>query len=73
MTIQGNLSFNSLEDAYSSAKGTTVKLKTPEGTELPVKSFAIDITNCVHPDFAKTEIKVGPNAQHIKLFTSIRA
>ena len=67
MAINGDLTFNPMKGSYTTAKGTTIKLKAPTGTELPVKGFVTDLTDCIRPDFAKIEIKVSPNAQRIKL------
>ena len=67
MAINGDLTFNPMKGSYTTAKGTTIKLKAPTGTELPVKGFVTDLTDCIRPDYAKIEIKVSPNAKRIKL------
>ena len=53
--IAGTLFFNPLTDTLTNENGEQVKLDEPTGIEMPLKGYAVKITDTRHP--LKTEVR----------------
>ncbi len=69
LAIAGNLTFNPLTDFLTNAKGEKVKLKEPEGIEMPLKGFAVEDAGYQEPakDGSNVQVKVSPTSDRLQL------
>lgn len=69
LAIAGSLTFNPLTDYLTNEKGEKVKLKEPEGIELPVKGFAVDDAGYQAPaaDGSSIQVMVSPSSDRLQL------
>jgi aconitate hydratase len=69
LAIAGTLTFNPLTDYLVNDKGEKVKLKEPEGIEMPIKGFAVDDAGFQEPakDGSKIEVIVSPTSDRLQL------
>ena len=69
LAIAGTLTFNPLTDYLINDKGEKVKLKEPEGIEMPVKGFAVDDAGFQEPaaDGSNVEVIVSPTSDRLQL------
>jgi len=69
LAIAGSLTFNPLTDYLANDKGEKVKLKEPQGIEMPVKGFAVDDAGFQAPaeDGSKIEVIVSPTSDRLQL------
>jgi aconitate hydratase len=69
MAIAGTLKFNPLTDYLTNVNGEKVKLKEPEGIELPVKGFAVEDAGFQPPaeDGSKVQVDVSPTSDRLQL------
>ena len=68
LTIAGDLCFNPLTDTLVNAKGESVKLDEPQGTELPAKGFAVEDAGYIAPAAENTgiEIHIAPDSKRLQ-------
>ena len=69
LAIAGTLTFNPLTDYLINDKGEKVKLKEPEGIEMPIKGFAVDDAGFQEPaaDGSNVEVIVSPTSDRLQL------
>jgi len=69
MAIAGTLSFNPLTDYLVNNKGEKIKLKEPQGIEMPIKGFAVEDAGYQVPakDGSKIEVIVSPTSDRLQL------
>lgn len=69
LAIAGSLTFNPLTDYLINDRGEKVKLKEPEGIEMPVKGFAVDDAGFQEPakDGSKIEVIVSPTSDRLQI------
>jgi aconitate hydratase len=69
MALAGVLSFNPLTDELVNEKGEKVKLKEPQGIEMPVKGFAVEDAGYQEPakDGSGVEVIVAPTSERLQL------
>jgi aconitate hydratase len=69
LAIAGTLTFNPLTDYLINDKGEKVKLKEPEGIELPVRGFAVDDAGFQEPaeDGSGIQVIVSPTSERLQL------
>jgi aconitate hydratase len=69
LAIAGTLTFNPLTDYLINDKGEKVKLKEPEGIEMPVKGFAVDDAGFQEPaeDGSGIQVIVSPTSERLQL------
>jgi len=69
MAIAGTLKFNPLTDYLTNVNGEKVRLKEPEGIELPVKGFAVEDAGFQPPaeDGSKVQVEVSPTSDRLQL------
>ncbi len=69
MVLAGDLCFNPLTDTLKNEKGQDVKLKEPQGVELPLKGFAVKDSGYQEPakDGSKVQVKVSPASERLQL------
>jgi len=69
LAIAGTLTFNPLTDYLINDKGEKVKLKEPQGIEMPVKGFAVDDAGFQEPaaDGSNVEVIVSPTSDRLQL------
>ncbi|MGN6542689.1 MAG: aconitate hydratase [Ginsengibacter sp.] len=69
MAIAGTLKFNPLNDYLTNVNGEKVRLKEPEGIELPVKGFAVEDAGFQPPaqDGSKVQVEVSPTSDRLQL------
>lgn len=69
LAIAGTLKFNPLTDYLTNVNGEKVKLKEPEGIELPVKGFAVEDAGFQPPaeDGSKVQVEVSPTSDRLQL------
>jgi aconitate hydratase len=69
LAIAGTLTFNPLTDYLINDKGEKVKLKEPEGIEMPVKGFAVDDAGFQEPaeDGRGIQVIVSPTSERLQL------
>ncbi len=75
MTLAGDLSFNPLTDTLTNSKGEKIKLKEPEGIEMPVKGFAVEDSGYQKPadDGSKVRVIVSPTSDRLQLLEPFSA
>lgn len=73
--IAGRLDFNPLTDFLINRKGEKVKLKEPEGLEMPVRGFAVEDNGYQPPaeDGSNVEVIVDPNSDRLQLLEGFPA
>ncbi len=69
LAIAGDLSFNPLTDYLMNSKGEKIKLKEPEGIEMPPKGFAVEDAGFQSPakDGSNVQVKVSPTSDRLQL------
>jgi aconitate hydratase len=69
MAIAGTLKFNPLNDYLTNVNGEKVRLKEPEGIELPVKGFAVEDAGFQPPaqDGSKVQVEVSPTSDRLQV------
>jgi len=69
LAIAGTLTFNPLTDYLINDKGEKVKLKEPEGIEMPVRGFAVDDAGFQEPaeDGSGIQVIVSPTSERLQL------
>jgi len=69
MALAGVLTFNPLKDELVNMKGEKVKLKEPQGIEMPVKGFAVEDAGFQEPakDGSNVNVIVGPTSDRLQL------
>jgi aconitate hydratase len=69
LAIAGTLTFNPLTDYLINDKGEKVKLKEPEGIEMPMKGFAVDDAGFQKPaeDGSGIQVIVSPTSERLQL------
>ena len=69
MALAGELTFNPLKDELTNMKGEKVKLKEPQGIEMPVKGFAVEDAGYQEPleDGSHVEVIVSPTSERLQL------
>jgi aconitate hydratase len=67
--IAGTLEFNPLTDSIINKKGEKVKLKEPQGIELPIKGFAVEDNGYQEPahDGSNISVEVDPHSDRLQL------
>ena len=74
MAIEGDLGFNPLQGELRSKNGKTIRLKAPQGEELPAKGFVSELTGCVLPTFDKSiDVTPAPTNTRIRLLEPFEA
>jgi aconitate hydratase len=75
MAIAGTLKFNPLTDYLTNVNGEKVKLKEPEGIEMPVKGFAVEDAGFQAPaeDGSKVQVEVSPTSDRLQLLEPFAA
>ncbi|MBT3207784.1 MAG: aconitate hydratase [Bacteroidetes bacterium] len=68
-SIAGDLTFNPINDYLTDKNGEKVKLKEPQGLELPIKGFAVEDNGYVAPikDGSKIEVVVKNDSERLQL------
>jgi len=69
LSIAGTLTFNPLTDYLTNMNGEKVKLKEPEGIEMPLKGFDVEDAGFQAPavDGSKVQIDVSPTSDRLQL------
>ena len=69
MVLSGDLCFNPLTDTLVNDKGEKVKLKEPQGIEMPLKGFAVEDAGYQEPakDGSGIDVKVSPTSDRLQL------
>lgn len=67
LTIAGDLCFNPLIDTLKNEDGEDVRLKEPQGSELPSKGFVRDEEGYIPPKFEKNAVSVSPQSERLQL------
>ena len=69
LTIAGSLTFNPLTDYLTNDKGEKIKLKEPQGIEMPMKGFAVEDAGYQSPaaDGSKIQVLVSPTSDRLQL------
>jgi aconitate hydratase len=69
MALAGDLTFNPLKDALTNAKGETIRLREPEGIEMPPKGFAVEDAGFQAPaaDGSKVKVQVSEKSERLQL------
>lgn len=67
--IAGDLTFNPATDFLTNTKGEKVKLKEPQGIEMPLKGFAVDDAGYQAPaaDGSNVQVIVSPTSDRLQL------
>ena len=67
--LAGDLTFNPLKDSLTNSKGEKVKLREPEGIELPVKGFDVKDAGYQSPakDGSNIKVAVSPASERLQL------
>ncbi|HSV10285.1 MAG TPA: aconitate hydratase [Hanamia sp.] len=75
MAIAGSLKFNPLTDYLTNVNGEKVKLKEPEGIEMPVKGFAVEDAGYQAPaaDGSNVQVAVSPTSDRLQLLQPFAA
>ena len=73
LTIAGDLCFNPLTDTLINQNGEKVKLRVPEGDELPSAGFAQGNPGYLAPEGAQVAISVNPESQRLQLLAPFPA
>lgn len=67
LSIAGDLCFNPMTDTLVNEKGEKVKLKEPEGYELPPKGYAMEDSGYIAPvNGASIDIKIAADSQRLQ-------
>ncbi len=69
MALAGSLTFNPLTDYLTNEKGEKIKLKEPEGIEMPLKGFAVEDAGYQSPaeDGSHIEVLVSPTSDRLQI------
>ncbi len=69
--IAGDLRFNPMTDSLPNENGELVKLKEPEGIEMPVKGYAVEDNGYQKPakDGSNIQVRVAGDSQRLQLLT----
>lgn len=69
LAIAGSLTFNPLTDFLTNDKGEKVKLKEPQGIEMPIKGFDVDDAGYQEPakDGSNIQVIVSPTSDRLQL------
>ncbi|MGN6532654.1 MAG: aconitate hydratase, partial [Ginsengibacter sp.] len=69
LAIGGSLKFNPLTDFLTNVNGEKIKLKEPEGIEMPLKGFAVEDAGFQAPaeDGSKVQVEVSPTSDRLQL------
>lgn len=69
LAIAGSLTFNPITDFLTNDKGEKVKLKEPQGIELPLKGFAVDDAGFEAPaeDGSDIQVVVSPTSDRLQI------
>lgn len=69
LAIAGSLTFNPLTDYLTNNKGEKIKLKEPEGIEMPIKGFDVDDAGYQEPakDGSNITVIVSPTSDRLQL------
>lgn len=75
LAIAGTLTFNPLTDYLINDKGEKVKLKEPEGIEMPVRGFAVDDAGFQEPaeDGSGIQVIVSPTSDRLQILAPFDA
>lgn len=75
LALAGDLTFNPLTDFLTNEKGDKIKLKEPEGIEMPVKGFAVEDAGYQAPakDGSSVSILVSPTSDRLQLLDPFTA
>ena len=75
LALAGDLTFNPLTDYLYNEKGEKIKLKEPEGIEMPVKGFAVEDAGYQAPaiDGSTVTILVSPASDRLQLLDPFAA
>jgi aconitate hydratase len=75
MALSGTLTFNPLTDYLTNDKGEKIKLKEPQGIEMPVKGFAVEDAGFQPPaeDGSGIEVIVSPTSDRLQLLEPFAA
>jgi aconitate hydratase len=73
--IAGDLSFNPITDYLTTPKGEKIKLKEPQGIEMPLKGFAVEDAGYQAPakDGSTVNIIVSPTSDRLQLLDPFAA
>jgi aconitate hydratase len=73
--IAGTLNFNPMTDFLVNKKGEKVKLKEPQGIEMPLNGYAVEDNGYQEPakDGSEIEIKVDPDSERLQLLEGFPA
>ncbi len=69
LALAGSLTFNPLTDYLTNEKGEKVKLKEPQGIEMPTKGFAVEDAGYQSPaeDGSEIEVIVSPDSDRLQI------
>lgn len=69
LAIAGSLTFNPITDFLTNDKGEKVKLKEPQGIEMPLKGFAVDDAGFEAPaeDGSNIQVVVSPTSDRLQI------
>ncbi|CAN5387795.1 aconitate hydratase [soil metagenome] len=75
LAIAGDLCFNPLTDFLTNSKGEKVKLKEPQGIEMPLKGFAVKDAGYQEPakDGSNIKVMVSPTSDRLQLLAPFSA
>ena len=75
LALAGSLLFNPLTDYLTNDKGEKIKLKEPEGIEMPAKGFAVEDAGFQAPaaDGSNIEVIVSPTSDRLQLLAPFPA
>ncbi len=75
LTIAGSLTFNPLTDYLDNGNGQKLKLKEPEGIEMPLMGFAVEDAGYQAPaaDGSNIEVLVSPTSDRLQLLAPFPA
>ena len=69
LTIAGSLTFNPLTDYLTNDKGEKIRLKEPQGIEMPMKGFAVEDAGYQSPaaDGSNIQVLVSPTSDRLQI------
>ncbi|MCC6722601.1 MAG: aconitate hydratase [Bacteroidia bacterium] len=75
LAIAGDITFNPIKDFLTNEKGAKIKLKEPEGIELPIKGFDVKDAGFQAPaeDGSNVQIIVAPESNRLQLLDPFSA
>jgi aconitate hydratase len=75
LAIAGSLTFNPLTDYLTNDKGEKIKLKEPQGIEMPLKGFAVEDAGFQAPaeDGSNIQVIVSPTSDRLQLLAPFAA